>query len=357
MASAAGVRAAVSEPLVGPEPWATPQREGPPVGIDIHTHWAPPAYLKAKEELGRPDFLDPINFDLERRRTWMRQHGVRMGLLTLGGFRPWGWVTPAEGAHLAQVSNDAAVEAHLAYPDTFIGGIELNCSDPAGSIAELNRMARAPGMVCAHLPTSLAGRDFLFEPSFAQVIARAEELGLPILLHPLDGEENWFGGRRLADRASGVKPNDTGVAVRFPGLTNSVGNSLEIATVMGKIMASGMLDQHPDLTFIVTQGGGALPYIAGRIASRSARVMERPVAEYLRRFYYDSLVYWPEALRYLVSVAGADRVVLGTDNMFGPGNQLTPQPHSVIDQAGFSEAERELILEGNLIRLFRLQEE
>ena len=338
------------------KPWTKPQKPGPAISIDIHTHWAPPAYLKAKADLGRPDFLDAINADLPRRVKLMAEGGVQTNVLTLGGFRPWQWVTPDQGAHIARVTNDAALEAHAAYPKNFLAGIEVNCSDPVGSLAELNRMAGKPGMVVLHLPTSLGGRDFLYDAAFEPILARCNELQLPIWLHPLDGQPNWFGGMRLADQASGVPAGAdfNSNAFRFPGLTNSLGNSLEIGLTISKIIASGLLDKYENLTFMVVQGGGAMPYAAGRLENRSGR-LKKPLGYYLRRFYYDSLVYYPESLRYLAEMVGSDRIMLGTDNMYGPGdNQLTNQPHSVIDQAGFNDEDRDLILRGNLKRLFKI---
>jgi aminocarboxymuconate-semialdehyde decarboxylase len=337
-----------------PRPWTSAQRKTSPVSIDVHTHWAPEGYLKAKADLGQADFLDPINHDLRRRKQLMEASGIKTSVLTLGGFRPWQWVTPEQGANISKIANDAGMAAHQQFPETFLAGIELNCSDPAGSLAELNRVAGKPGMVCVHLPTSLAGRDFLFEPSFAPVLARAEELGLPILLHPLDGEPNWFLGHRLADASSGVDPSANATANRFPGLTNSLGNSLEMAVAISKLIVTGTLDKYPALQFIATMGGGAMPYVMGRLEARSGNKATLPVYSYLRRFYYDSLTFYSPSLRYLAEMVGSDRIVLGTDNMYGPGNQITEQPHAVIDQSDFNEQDRNLILAGNLKKLFKL---
>jgi aminocarboxymuconate-semialdehyde decarboxylase len=103
-------------------------------------------------------------------------------------------------------------------------------------------------------------------------------------------------------------------------------------------------------------GGGALPYVYGRLDGRGGgrSNLKRPFQEYLRRFYYDSLVYYPIALRFLIDLVGVDRVMLGTDNMYGPGNQLTQYPHTIIDQLNLPEDERDLILRGNAKRLFKL---
>jgi aminocarboxymuconate-semialdehyde decarboxylase len=337
-----------------PKAWLVPQKKlARPVSIDMHTHWAPEGYLKAKAELGQPDAADPVNFDMDRRRKLMDTIGIQTSVLTLGGFRPWVWVTPEQGAHIARVSNDAALEAHTAFPDRFVAGIELNCSDPAGSLTELNRMAGKPGMACVHLPTSLAAREFLFEPAFAPVLARIEALGLPIFLHPLDGEANWFAGHRLADDYSGMDPNAPGAAPRFPGLTNSLGNTLEMTVTLSKLIVNGTLDRYPNLTFIASCGGGALPYASGRLEFRSGGTSQRPVVEYLRRFYYDSLVFSPVSMRYLAQMVGTDRIVLGTDNMYGAGKP-PENPHSIIDQSEFTDQDRDLILRGNLKRLLRI---
>jgi aminocarboxymuconate-semialdehyde decarboxylase len=337
-----------------PKPWTKPQRPTTASSIDIHTHWSPAAYLKVKADLGQPDNLPPINHDMAQRLATMQRIGIKTSVISLGGFRPWGWMTAEQGNRIARDANDAALEAHAAYPENYVAGIEVNCSDPAGSLAELNRVAGKPGMVCLHLPTSLAGRDFMFQPDFQPIFKRAQELGLPILLHPLDGEPNWFAGRRLVEAGAGVDPNGGEAATRFPGLTNSLGNSLEMAVCMSKLIVSGTLDLYPELTFIASCGGGALPYVGGRLENRSGSVkLKQPMHTYLRRFYFDTLTYWPDSLRYLVEMVGPDRVMLGTDNMYSPGISM-PQPHSVIDQANFDEADRDLILRGNAKRLFRI---
>jgi predicted TIM-barrel fold metal-dependent hydrolase len=251
-----------------PQAWAAPQRKGPPIAIDVHAHWAPEGYLKAKADLGRPDNQSPVNYDMDRRVKWMDEHGVQTQVLTLGGFMPWQWVTPEQGARIARICNDAAVQAHTAFPQRFLAGIEVPAGDAAGSLTELNRMAGKPGMVAVHLPNSLAGREYLFEPAFAPVLARCEQLGLPLLIHPLDGEPNWYDGHRLADEYSGIDPAEP--PSLFPGLTNSIGETFEQATTMSKLIVSGTLDKYPNLQIVIAHGGGAFPYIAGRVDYRTA---------------------------------------------------------------------------------------
>lgn len=338
------------------KPWVAPQRKmSRPVTVDIHTHWAPQAYLKAKADLGHPDFLNPLNYDLPHRIQWMDELGVQTIVLTLGGFMPWQWIKPQDGLHIARIVNDAAIQAHSAHPDRFLAGIELPVGYPEGALEELNRMAGKPGMVGVHVPNSLAGREYLFEPDFAPILARVEQLGLPLLIHPLDGEPNWFDGHRLADGSSGTNPNPKGPASLFPGLTNSLGETFEQATTMAKLIVSGTLDKYPTLTPVIFHAGGAFPFVAGRVEARTwgASHLQRPFKEYLRRFYYDNLTYYPIALKFLIDLVGIDRVVVGTDNMFTNREQMLP-PNTLVDQLALPAEERDLVLYGNARRLFRI---
>src|SRR5207249_5109812 len=151
-----------------------------PVSIDMHTHWAPEAYVKAQIDMGRPAPANrnPLDVDLDKRRKWMDEHGIQMHVLTLSGGMPWQWATPDEGMRLAQIVNDAAIEAHTAFPERFVAGIAMPVKDPAMALKELNRVAGKPGMRAGHLPNSMEQRDYLFEASFEPVLARCQELAI-----------------------------------------------------------------------------------------------------------------------------------------------------------------------------------
>src|SRR6476620_10458657 len=112
------------------QPWwdARPSsaRANRPVAIDLHAHWVPPPYAKAMADLGHPlGNPFPLELDIDQRRKWMDEHGVQMHVLTLNGGMPWQLVTPEEGVRLAQIVNDAGVEANRAFPDHFIASIKL----------------------------------------------------------------------------------------------------------------------------------------------------------------------------------------------------------------------------------------
>ena len=70
-----------------------------------------------------------------------------------------------------------------------------------------------------------------------------------------------------------------------------------------------------------------------------------------RQLYFDSVVYDPAPLGYLVELAGADRVMLGSDYPFPI---LDPAPTEVVRKAGFSAEMTDAILSGNACRVFKL---
>jgi hypothetical protein len=223
-------------------------------------------------------------------------------------------------------------------------------------------------------------------------------LGIPLLIHPLDGIPNFYAGNRLNDPYSGNNPNTA--ESLFPGLTNSLGETFEQATTVSKLIVSGTMDKYPNLQIIICHAGGAFPYVMGRLDRGGAGRLKQPVHAYLRRFYFDNLAWYPLTLKYLIDLVGSDRVVLGTDNMGGTnpggggggrggqnaggGNQRAggnagdganasaagnaaaganegaapgapvSGPHSVIDQLDLTAEDRDLILRGNLTKLFKL---
>ncbi len=316
---------------------------GKPVAIDCHAHWSPNAYSKAVADLGQPIANNyPLNYDIEKRLQWMDEHEVQMHCLTLSGAMPWQWTSAEHGAQLARIINDEGIEVHQKHPTRFVLGVELPIRDPQLALKELNRVAGKPGVNAVHLPDSMERHDYIIDANFAPVLARIEELGYPIIFHQMDGIANNYGG----DRVSGP-----------PNLAAGIDAPIDHTVLAMKLMMSGILDQYPKLEMVLPHAGGAFPYLAGRIEHFFSHfpgqhvTLARPYREYLRRFYYDYLIYYPEAFQFLVTMVGTDRIVVGTD-IFAARD--VEYPNEVLDQFHFPAAERDLILKGNATKLLHL---
>src|SRR5437588_7147177 len=124
----------------------------------------------------------------------MADHGGLAPCLTLPGAMAWQRSSAQHGAQLAQVINDAGIQVHQKYPDRFVIGVELPIRDPELALKELNRVAGKPGVRAVHLPDSIERHDYIFDPGFAPILARIQELNYPIIFHQMDGVANSYGG-------------------------------------------------------------------------------------------------------------------------------------------------------------------
>jgi len=114
-----------------------------------------------------------------------------------------------------------------------------------------------------------------------------------------------------------------------------------------------VLERLPALKIMLAHGGGSFPYSIGRIEhgfkmrpDLVATDNARNPREYLDRIWFDSCVHDARALRYLLDVAGADHVMLGTDYPFPLGEQ---EPGKGIAALGLALAEQARLYHGTAL--------
>lgn len=313
--------------------------------VDAHSHWAPPGYIAyAKNLSGSIGGTDQLMHDLDARMKWMDSRNVQTHVLTLSGSMPWQWAAQDDAVNMARIVNDAGVAAHKAHPNRFVFGAAMPMRDPKKALAELDRIAGSPGLRAVHLPNSVEGIDYVFEPAYQPFLKRCEELGLALLFHPLDGAPNYHGG-----------------PARLGGtdfIWNTLGFPFETATTATKFILTGTLDRFPKLDIVLPHSGGCFPYVVGRIEHsiskgvvEGAKKLAHPFRDYIRRFHYDSLAYRPETLRFMIEIVGVDRVVIGTDNYATMDVQW---PNELTESLKLPQADLDKILYGNAAKLLRL---
>lgn len=245
------------------------------------------------------------------------------------------WADRELAARLARTTNEA-VAAHCAQaPDRLAGLGTVPLQHPYLAVAELSRAVSEYGLRGISVSTTVDGRE-LADERHDPVWARAEEVGAIVFVHP------W--GCSLAER----------LATHYLG--NTVGQPVETTVALSHLIFTGVLDRFPGLKLVVAHGGGYLPTYVGRSdhawqARPDARGCREKPSSYLRRMWFDALVYTPQGLRQLVDAVGGDRVMLGTDYPFDMG---VDDPVKRLDDAGFAPAERNDIAGGNAARLLGL---
>jgi aminocarboxymuconate-semialdehyde decarboxylase len=132
-------------------------------------------------------------------------------------------------------------------------------------------------------------------------------------------------------------------------LWNTVGNPVETTVTAAHMIGAGVLDDFPDANVLLAHGGGALPWLRGRLAhEQTIHPPGRDVGEAIRRFHVDTVVHDVEVLRGLVELFGAQRVLLGSDYPFDMGVE---RPAEIVRALGLPPEDEAAVLGGNALRL------
>ena len=320
--------------------------------IDIHNHFYPEAYLRAvaRESSAalvvtmagetRIVYSDdysvvvPAHRDPAARVADLDAAGIDMHVLSLPGPAVH-LEAPGRGVALARLTNEAFAEVVRAYPSRLGAVATLPMQAPDEAARELERAVRELGLRGAMIFSNHGGVP-LDDPRNFPVYAAAEELGVPLLVHPA----------APANVAAGMTDYRLTALLAFP---------FDVTVAATRLILGGVLDRFPRLTFVLGLLGGALPLLAERVARGYAAypelqgTLQRPIGEYWRRFYYDTVPYGAVGIPLTVAFAGADRVVMGSDHPHTIGNLGACT--AVIDGLALPEEERGLMRGGNVRRL------
>lgn len=275
--------------------------------------------------------LDPGLLDLKLQIEDMDRQGVGVRALSIPPFTLHYELPPDEGIRWTRAINDGIAEAISEHGDRFVGLAALPLQDVWAALEELERAINQLGLRGVEIASNLYGIE-LDDSSLDPFWERAEALRLVILVHP-----HYVVG---VDRMHSYY------------LNNLVGNPVETALAGARLVFGGVLERYPDLRIVLSHGGGALPQIVGRLlhgyeARPEAKLLARDPLASLRRLYYDTIVFEPNALQHIVKTVGASQVVLGTDYPFDMGET---DPVGFVRRSGLADDDVEAIL-GNGARL------
>ncbi|MFQ5850659.1 MAG: amidohydrolase family protein [Candidatus Binatia bacterium] len=332
------------------------------MNIDVHAHYIPPRVLDRVKESGstygveiaewasdgprlrlgrglapiRPIFKELR--DIPDRESRLRESSIDQQILST-----WldivGYGLPVgKGSKWSRMLNESmAEELRSQRPrGSFIATATVPLQDGARAAEELEFAIRQCGLNGVIIGSNINGRN-LDDTSLRPFWQTAERLKTPIILHPF----NPLGLERLGSYF----------------LTHLVGLPADTTVAAACLYFGGVIDRFPDLRIILCHGGGFLPYQQGRLSRgmevrddlrKATRMLGRDV---LAWFYYDTIVFDTKVLEFLVSEAGADHVLLGSDCPFGIGD---PHPARLVAEARLSVEARDQILSRNAIRLFNL---
>jgi aminocarboxymuconate-semialdehyde decarboxylase len=324
--------------------------------VDVHTHMLSNAYVSLLKKHGRgykvgkvvggqtgifrdgAPFMTlmPGMFDYDLRIQAMDAAGVDIAIVTLTSPNAY-WGSPQVSLSAAKIMNDDMAAQSRRYP----GRIRFMCSlpwqHPKLAVAELKRACDELGAVGVMVLANIGGAS-LTEKKFTPVWREINRRKLPVLVHPT------------------APPGTAELDVMRYNLIASVGFMFDTSLAVSRMIFDGFFDRYPKLKLIASHGGATLPYIAGRLdmcfdnmpACRE-KISAKP-STYLKKVFYDSVVFTQEALELAVKVGGETNVLYGSD-----------YPHNIGDMKGclsrvdaLPPATCDAVRGGNAARIFRL---
>lgn len=326
--------------------------------IDIHSHFFPPI---SQAEAAR---LNP------ERAPWLQREG-RKGQIMVGdkAFRPvhdvlWDpqrriehldeqgldqqvmCATPvmfaydapiAKALPWAQLMNDRALEMTASTPERLKVLAQVPLQDLDAACREASR-AKACGHVGVQIGNHVGNHD-LDHDNLVSFLTHCAHDNIPVLVHPWD----MMGGERMKKWM-------------LPWLV-----AMPAETQLGilSLILSGAFERLPEsLRICFAHGGGGFAFLLGRVDNawlhRDIVREDCPQlpSSYVKRFFVDSAVFDPGALKLLVDVMGSDRVMLGSDSPFPLGEQRIGA--GVLEHPQLDRTQQAQILAGNAQAFFDL---
>jgi aminocarboxymuconate-semialdehyde decarboxylase len=327
--------------------------------IDMHSHFFPREWEDLGRRFGGGDWpwmkhlgggkamvmvgdkeFRPIYsacWDAEKRLEEMDRDGVDLQVMCSTPVL-FAYARPADQAlYCAQTFNDAGLELASRGKGRLKTLCQVPLQDTDAACRELSRAMRA-GHLGVQIGNHVGDRDLDGE-GIVTFLQHCAAENAAVLVHPWD----MMGGARTARWMMGW-------TVSMPAETQ--------LSIVALILGGGFDRLPAGLRICFAHGGGSFAFLLGRLENAwhnrdiARGQSQHPPSHYLDRFYVDSAVFDPRALRLLLDTMGEERVMLGSDYPFPLGELRVGK--LLRDMQGLDEAARGKLLAGNARRFLGL---
>jgi 2,3-dihydroxybenzoate decarboxylase len=314
--------------------------------IVLEEHFTTPALAAYAADVVKtidPDFFEfckqrLTDFD-KIRLDEMDKYGVDMSVLSVT--TPGVQIEPDRdvATRKAREVNDFLAGVIQKHPTRFAGFAHIALQDPKGAADELERAVTQLGMKGALINGHTNG-EYLDDEKFWPMWERAEDLGVPIYLHPANAPE-------VARSIEGY-PEMSGPAWAWGGET--AGHTL-------RMIYGGVFDRFPKTTVILGHMGETLPFVLWRLDSRYAMMQHRkPIQKKPSQYIRENIMIttagacsYPPLLCSMLEL-GAERIMFSIDYPY----EYTEEAVRFIDNAPISALDKAKICHQNAARLLKL---
>ena len=219
-------------------------------------------------------------------------------------------ISPVPQLFLYELPTDITKELVSVYNQSLAGLVDSNKDElSAFATVSLSSPELAAGQLRDAMDKGLKGAiigpnadgKMLTDSYFTSFFEEADRLQAILFIHPLLCEDPRLTKRKMP---------------------NLIGVPWETTICATDLLLGGMLDKYPNIKFLLAHGGGFLPYQIGRLNKGFTQwpdvssVLQATPVEYLKRFWFDSVLWHPQALDFLLQTVGEERVVPGSDFPF-----------------------------------------
>ena len=303
----------------------------------------PPAFANIRPSLVPPKKSMELARDLGAGRIAdMDEHGIDMQILSYSSSPQL--APAAEAIELTRAANDRLAEAIQANPARFGGFASLPWQDPEAAAVELERTVKELGFK-GTLLTGRPGKTFLDDPRYEPVLAKLNELKVPIYVHPgfpLPAvREAYYGGL------------DKEVSARLSLFGWGWHNEAGVQVI--RMMLSGQFDKFPNLQVISGHWGEMVPFYLQRMddcLSQEVTCLSRSITDTYKQHVYvtpSGMLNLPH-FEFIHKVVGADRIIYAVDYPY----LTNTGARAFLENLPVSQEDREKIAHRNAEALFNL---
>ena len=326
--AALGASAALSlRPLLAgmPQVGSNPQHGR----IDTHHHMLPPFYMDLRRAV--PDVGKMPAWSPSKSLDDMEKNGVTTAMLSLA-VSGVTFDAGEAGRSLARKSNDFGAQLVNDHPASFGLLAALPLPDPQGSLVEMQYALDTLHADGIALLSSYGDKwlgDATYEPAFEELNRRKAV----VFVHP-----------NAPNCCANLMPHVPASTMEF---------YFDTARTIESLLLNGTFSRFPNVQFIFSHGGGAMPILANRIA----RLFPKDLASYapngvlheLKRQYYDTAsASNPTSLGAILSIVPSSQIVFGSDFPFLSAGEIV----SDLMHSGLPAQTIEAINRDNAVRLF-----
>ena len=276
-------------------------RHGPEL---VEKEGKPSLFRVGGYELHGVKYRDSPFMDVDKRIARMSTAGIDFQILSPNPLTYFHYIDAPSAISFCHKHNEALANLVKQHPDKLAGFAALPMQNISAACNELHRAVSELGLLAAYIGTDIG--QPLDSPAMNPLYETCTKLNVPLFVHPAPAGIDGPAG----------DPNLN----RFDlALTTGFAASETIA--VSSIIFGEVLERHPKLDICVSHGGGAVPYLVGRLAQASRVRAWSPESlrkdgafeEMLSKLWFDSNVHDPRSFRLLEDIVGTERLVLGTN--------------------------------------------